>query len=193
MGKAAVNKRRKKSPVININKLSIFIIGLLIGSIITLVIVLFSHNNLITNQIKSSPSTLSTTKNKDTTKIKTTPVANAVKNPPLNKYDFYNLLTKDNNNSANPPATKSMVNNKKSKYLILIGEKFTNTKQADELKANLALQGFEANITEYLAGSKKKITYDVTIGPFMNIKTAVNKQQQLILAGFKNTTIKKHS
>jgi hypothetical protein len=27
----------------------------------------------------------------------------------------------------------------------------------------------------------------------MNIKTAVNKQQQLILAGFKNTTIKKHS
>ena len=51
MGKAAVNKRRKKSPVININKLSIFIIGLLIGSIITLVIVLFSHNKLITNQI----------------------------------------------------------------------------------------------------------------------------------------------
>ena len=196
-----LNKRRRKSSNnIAIHKFIIFICGLIIGSVATAITIthLSSKADLARHK---TPTTKSTNKAKIATSNSSINNCNdqpiqTNQNKVQNKYDFYSLLPKDHQTNRAEQTTdvaKSTTltpNPKKIKYLVLIGTTFNNNKQADELKASLALYGFEATIKPTTT-PKQPTSYQVTLGPFNNIKTATAKQQQLLANGFKQTSILK--
>lgn len=174
-----------------------FIYGILGGIIITMLII------IVFNYVKTNPK-LANKKLHTTTKS----LANNAKNNkkskltsqnPINNYDFYNLLpngqtSNTTNTTTNSTINNSTINNKmtnsnKNQYILQIGS-FRQIDEADELKAKLALHGFEANIETVIDTTKKDTNYKVTLGPFFSKPNAITKKEQLDLAGFKNTLIK---
>lgn len=67
-------------------------------------------------------------------------------------------------------------------YELLIG-RFKAFSEADQVRSNLLLQGFDAHI------DKKDDQNDVTIGPFADQAAAFAKQQKLLANGFTSTLV----
>lgn len=178
---SAGKRTKNRQPFVNKknNWLMIFIYGILGGIIITtLLLVIFDY-------VKTSPKLINKHKkavlSKPLPKLTEHHTNNKDNKKSVNNYDFYNLL---------PNAQTSANNvNDSNKYLLQIGS-FPHIQQADELKAKLALQGFEAKIETIAFGAKKIPNYKVIIGPFSSQQIAITKKTQLDSAGFKNTVIK---
>ena len=180
-------RTKNKSSYNNKNSwLTTFLYGLLGGVIITMLIIITFNYGKITPKLPNkklhsfSKSFLKNTKENNQKPKLTT-------NNTVNNYDFYNLLP----NTPVSSTTDVTINNKPtnpSQYFLQIGT-FRKIEEADELKAKLALHGFEANI-ETVTLINKNINYKVLLGPFASQSIVTEKKEQVDLAGFKNTTIK---
>jgi len=93
-------------------------------------------------------------------------------------YDFYTMLPKnDLQTSRNTDKEKSSDNNSATtQYQLQIGS-FSKYEEADHLKAQLILQGYNASIQKHPSAGMKR--YRVVIGPFNTAKEASAEQQRL--------------
>lgn len=200
------NKARRSFLTNKFSFLINFSYGILGGILITtlLVVLFYLKNNggftnnkkLISGTTKIYNKKLATNSNIKHNRNKTNKtLSNQLQS--ANNYDFYNLLSneKKSNTStgiksntqinSSPTSTQEVTAN----YYLHLGT-FTNLAAADELKAQLILQGFEANIETIKISTQKNSTYKVTLGPFASQSIAVVKKSQLDVAGFKNILIK---
>ncbi|MGE3919788.1 MAG: SPOR domain-containing protein, partial [Gammaproteobacteria bacterium] len=72
------------------------------------------------------------------------------------------------------------------KYVVQVAS-LENTKQIDQLKAQLSLLGFRVNITDVTLN--KKSMHRVWIGPFSSINDALKAQKDLVAENIKGTVI----
>lgn len=97
-----------------------------------------------------------------------------------NNYEFYNLLTsskKKNQDHQNP-----------AKYILEVGT-FNKISDADELKAKLALLGFESKIQ--IINSKNQLkSFKVNVGPFDSQTTTIFQKNKLSKYGIQNVLMK---
>ncbi len=94
------------------------------------------------------------------------------------QYEFYTMLPKDKIDDPTP-AEKEKVepkNNQTSQYHLQIAS-MTKFEEADHLKAQLILQGYNANISKQVRHGSTR--YRVLVGPFSSSKAAMAQQQNL--------------
>jgi hypothetical protein len=152
------------------NKLFInFLLGLFLGIIITILISIIFNFNDIKELFKNHKINYKLNKSSNNN----------------SNYEFYKLLPKASHN-INANANSNINNNIINKYYIQIAI-FNNIKAADELKANLTLQGLEP-ITE-ISSIKKTTWYKVLLGPFTSDKIAKTTKRQLDSMGLTNSII----
>lgn len=117
------------------------------------------------------------------------PPAETTENKDDTRFDYYEILP--NGEKANADALKAdaevkPANNKT--YYLQIGS-FQAEEDADNLKAKLALQGFEATVqTADIAG--KGIWHRVRVGPFNDLDQISKSKEDLISNGFSADLIK---
>jgi|GEM_PF-1655136 len=171
------NRTKSSLPAKNNSSIIIFLTGLLVGIIITLLIIFLSKNNMDISYKLSNKKLSPHSHNKVLAphNINKNTNINTKKPNHTNNYEFYNLLPK-----MGSPTNKNY-------YYIQAGT-FHTVIEADELKAKLTLQGFETNIET--SSIQDKVWYKVLLGPFSSEEIAIVKKRQLDLAGFKNTFIR---
>jgi cell division protein FtsN len=168
----------KKNNCTSINLLA-FICSILGGGIIGITTIYLLQYKYHTNKSIS----VTNPTNKAPIKMKTNTTKNNAIGRVEHNYDFYNILTSSPNNITIKDKTT------KHSYLLSLGD-FNNLTNADELKAKLALQGFEAKIENTASTSNKNNNYRVIIGPFDSEILAKQQKSKLNLAGFNNKLIK---
>lgn len=121
-----------------------------------------------------------------------TPRRAEVPPPPKPRFDFYTMLPKmevvvpDDELDHEPAAPPT--NAQPATYLIQVGS-FRKTADADRLKAQLALLGFEARVVSARISSRD-VRYRVRSGPYRG-KQALNKaRKRLSENGFKGMVIR---
>lgn len=118
------------------------------------------------------------------------PVKKHVKAKPVDlpkpKFEFYTLLPKQRVSDAKPVSAKpvgrakvgpSLIKGTPAKQYLLQAASFKRQADADKLKAELILKGYEAGIVEFSNGSTT--WYRVNLGPFDSLKGVVAAQTQL--------------
>jgi cell division septation protein DedD len=114
--------------------------------------------------------------------------------PPKPRFDFYTMLPKmevvvpDDELDHEPVATPSGAASAPGTYLVQLGS-FRKTQDADRLKAQLALLGFEAKVVSARI-SAQDTRYRVRSGPYLG-KPALNKaRKRLADNGFNGIVIR---
>jgi len=102
-------------------------------------------------------------------------------------FDFYDTLPKANSNYANEANKINTDKNRNVNYYLQVGA-FSEDSPADNLKAKLALMGFESVIMSAKIGDN--IFHRVSVGPYHNFKKAKIMREKLIKEGFKANLIK---
>ena len=102
-------------------------------------------------------------------------------------FDFYNTLPEDSSNYANEPIQEPKQENRLVDYYIQVGA-FSRQEPADNLKAKLALMGFESVIMS--AKISDSTFHRVSVGPYEEYETAREMREKLIKEGFKANLIK---
>jgi cell division protein FtsN len=117
-----------------------------------------------------------------------------VPSPPKPRFDFYTMLPKmevvvpDDELDHEPVATPSGAASAPGTYLVQLGS-FRKTQDADRLKAQLALLGFEAKVVSARI-SAQDTRYRVRSGPYLG-KPALNKaRKRLADNGFNGIVIR---
>ena len=103
-----------------------------------------------------------------------------------NSYDFYDTLPKDPSNYANESIEEPQ-ENRIIDYYVQVGA-FSKQEPADNLKAKLALMGFESVIMS--AKISENTFHRVSVGPYDEYETAKEMREKLIKEGFKANLIK---
>ena len=128
----------------------------------------------------------------------TTPSANSAPEASVNgdetSYDFYTILPSDENkiskevesslNANQQPATKNI-------YHLQVGS-FHTEEEADNLKAKLALQGFEA-VVQTADIPEKGVWHRVRVGPLNDLDQITKTKTDLLNNGFNADLIKINS
>ncbi|MHA7841205.1 MAG: SPOR domain-containing protein [Gammaproteobacteria bacterium] len=94
------------------------------------------------------------------------------------RYDFYTLLPENDTQPTTKP-TKAVRENTLShshRYFLQVAS-FSNSKEADSLRAQLILEGLNAHIEKVTA--KEKLWYRIVAGPYDTQKKAENIQRLL--------------
>jgi len=116
---------------------------------------------------------------------------NAIQDQPT-KFDFYNILPNGSKDVSEKDATEALKNPAaipvKEVYFFQIGA-FSSEKDADNMKAKLALLGFEAVIlTTPLPNNE--ISHKVRVGPMMDESQIMQIKNDLIKNNFKPILVK---
>jgi cell division protein FtsN len=107
-----------------------------------------------------------------------------------NKFDFYTILP-ETESTVTEQEVKNSALIKKDNYFIQVGA-FQNEADADNMKAKLALQGFEA-VVQTATIPEKGVWHRVRVGPLNDI-TQINKVRgELTTNGFNTDLIKVHT
>ena len=157
-------ERRKGTPVLNG-----LMIGLLVGllfAIIVALVVKSSNPFKSRDQIPVRP----------TIPVPVEPVPAPVETPRAPDYDFYKVLPGDTPTA--PPEPKITVKPKPTRYFLQAGA-FKDADEADNVKAQLALLGIEAQIQTSVVPDKG-VVHRVRIGPFKAMD-AVNNTRALLI------------
>ena len=102
-------------------------------------------------------------------------------------FDFYDALPRDNSNYANDNIQADPDQNRDVSYYLQVGA-FSEVSPADNLKAKLALMGFESVIMSAKIGND---TYHrVSVGPYSEFVKTRDMREKLIKEGFKANLIK---
>lgn len=159
--------------------LSGFLIGFLIGVILTVGLTMY---------IQGDTSPFRDNKNKATTIVPLTESADqdsaddtvaSEQNEPEDKFDFYTILPKTESTVTEEEIAQTDITTKTENYFLQVGS-FKTEADADNLKASLALQGFEA-IVQTATIPEQGTWHRVRVGPLKNID-AINKIRAELLA-----------
>jgi cell division protein FtsN len=108
-----------------------------------------------------------------------------------NKFDFYTILPETESTVTEKEIKESALTVKKDNYFLQVGA-FQNEADADNMKAKLALQGFEA-VVQTATIPEKGVWHRVRVGPLNDI-TQINKiRGELTTNGFNTDLIKVHT
>ncbi|QVL44787.1 MAG: SPOR domain-containing protein [Methylophilaceae bacterium] len=104
------------------------------------------------------------------------------------KLDFYTILPKTESTVTEQEIKQTNVTTKKEDYFLQVGS-FQNEDDADNLKAKLALQGFEA-IVQTATIAEQGTWHRVRVGPLSDIEAINNVRKELLANGFGADLIK---
>ena len=106
-----------------------------------------------------------------------------------NKFDFYTILPETESTVTEQEVKESSI--KKDNYFLQVGA-FQNEADADNMKAKLALQGFEA-VVQTAAIPEKGVWHRVRVGPLNDIVQINKTRGDLTTNGFNTDLIKVHT
>ena len=106
-----------------------------------------------------------------------------------NKFDFYTILPETESTVTEQEVKESAV--KKDNYFLQVGA-FQNEADADNMKAKLALQGFEA-VVQTATIPEKGVWHRVRVGPLNDIGQINKIRGELTTNGFNTDLIKVHT
>lgn len=108
-----------------------------------------------------------------------------------NQFDFYTILPETESTVTEKEIKESSLTVKKDNYFLQVGA-FQSEADADNMKAKLALQGFEA-VVQTATIPEKGVWHRVRVGPLNDI-TQINKiRSELTTNGFNTDLIKVHT
>jgi cell division protein FtsN len=107
-----------------------------------------------------------------------------------NKFDFYTILPETESTVTEQEVKESSLV-KKDNYFIQVGA-FQNEAEADNMKAKLALQGFEA-VVQTATIPEKGVWHRVRVGPLNDIDQINKIRSELTTNGFNTDLIKVHT
>lgn len=155
--------------------LSGFLIGFLLGVILTAGLTMYIQGDTSPfRDNKNKPKTI-----EPLTESPDTEENASAQNKPEDKFDFYTILPKTESTVTEEEVAQSDMTTKKENYFLQVGS-FQSEADADNLKANLALQGFEA-IVQTATIPEQGTWHRVRVGPLKNIE-AINKIRAELLA-----------
>ena len=106
-----------------------------------------------------------------------------------NKFDFYTILPETESTVTEQEVKESSI--KKDNYFLQVGA-FQNEADADNMKAKLALQGFEA-VVQTATIPEKGVWHRVRVGPLNDIVQINKIRSELTTNGFNTDLIKVHT
>lgn len=106
-----------------------------------------------------------------------------------NKFDFYTILPETESTVTEQEVKESAI--KKDNYFLQVGA-FQTVADADNMKAKLALQGFEA-VVQTAAIPEKGVWHRVRVGPLNDIGQINKIRGELTTNGFNTDLIKVHT
>jgi cell division protein FtsN len=108
---------------------------------------------------------------------------------PDNQFDFYTILPETESTVTEQEVKESSI--KKDNYFLQVGA-FQNEADADNMKAKLALQGFEA-VVQTATIPEKGVWHRVRVGPLNDIIQINKIRSELTTNGFNTDLIKVHT
>tara|TARA_B100000795_G_scaffold248353_1_gene215180 strand:- start:284 stop:841 length:558 start_codon:yes stop_codon:yes gene_type:complete len=102
-------------------------------------------------------------------------------------FDFYDALPRDNTTFSDDDTQADPDQNRDVNYYLQVGA-FSEVSPADNLKAKLALMGFESVIMSAKIGDNN--FYRVCVGPYIDFVKTRSMREKLIKEGFKANLIK---
>jgi cell division protein FtsN len=108
---------------------------------------------------------------------------------PENNFDFYTILPETESTVTEQEVKESSI--KKDNYFLQVGA-FQNEADADNMKAKLALQGFEA-VVQTATIPEKGVWHRVRVGPLNDIVQINKIRGELTTNGFNTDLIKVHT
>lgn len=110
---------------------------------------------------------------------------------PDNKFDFYTILPETESTVTEKEIQESTLTVKKDNYFLQVGA-FQDEADADNMKAKLALQGFEA-VVQTASIPEKGVWHRVRVGPLSDIEQINKVRGDLTTNGFNADLIKVHT
>ena len=108
-----------------------------------------------------------------------------------NDFDFYTILPETESTVTEQEIKNNAASVKKDNYFLQVGA-FQNEADADNMKAKLALQGFEA-VVQTASIPDKGTWHRVRVGPLNDIGQIDKVRGELTTAGFNTDLIKVHT
>lgn len=108
-----------------------------------------------------------------------------------NQFDFYTILPETESTVTEKEIKDKSLTVKKDNYFLQIGA-FQNEADADNMKAKLALQGFEA-VVQTASIPEKGVWHRVRVGPLSDINQINKIRGDLTTSGFNTDLIKVHT
>jgi cell division protein FtsN len=116
---------------------------------------------------------------------------NAIQDQPT-KFDFYNILPNGDKDISDQETTQALKNPasipQKEVYFYQVGS-FNNDKDADNIKAKLALLGFEAVVLTAPSQNNESV-HKVRVGPLTDDAQIMKTKNDLVKNGFKPVLVK---
>ena len=113
------------------------------------------------------------------------------KNKADSQFDFYTILPETESTVTEQEVKDNSLTVKKDNYFIQLGA-FQEEAEADNMKANLALQGFEA-VVQTATIPEKGVWHRVRVGPLSDINQINKMRGDLTTQGFNTDLIKVHT
>jgi cell division protein FtsN len=110
---------------------------------------------------------------------------------PENNFDFYTILPETESTVTEKEVQESALTVKKENYFLQVGA-FQNEADADNMKAKLALLGFEA-VVKTATIPEKGIWHRVRVGPLNDLEKINKIRGELTTNGFNTDLIKVHT
>ena len=108
-----------------------------------------------------------------------------------NKFDFYTILPETESTVTEKEIKENTLTIKKDNYFLQVGA-FQNEADADNMKAKLALQGYEA-VVQTATIPEKGVWHRVRVGPLSDIEQINKTRDDLTTNGFNTDLIKVHT
>ncbi|MES2636434.1 MAG: SPOR domain-containing protein [Pseudomonadota bacterium] len=108
-----------------------------------------------------------------------------------NQFDFYTILPETESTVTEKEIKDNSLTVKKDNYFLQVGA-FQNEADADNMKAKLALQGFEA-VVQTATIPEKGVWHRVRVGPLSDINQINKVRGDLTTGGFNTDLIKVHT
>ena len=173
------------------------LIGLLLGVGLSVALTMyikggdspFASNKVVRPVLENLSEKLSKNKTSEETIL---PSDESAKNPKEdNKFDFYTILPETESTVTEKEIKENTLTVKKDNYFLQVGA-FQNEADADNMKAKLALQGFEA-VVQTASIPEKGVWHRVRVGPLSDIEQINKTRGDLTTNGFNTDLIKVHT
>ena len=149
----------------------------------------FANNKVVRPTLENLSEKLSKNKTSEET---IAPSDESVKNSKDdNKFDFYTILPETESTVTEKEIKESTLTIKKDNYFLQVGA-FQDEADADNMKAKLALQGFET-VVQTAAIPEKGVWHRVRVGPLNDIEQINKIRGELTTNGFNADLIKVHT
>jgi len=173
------------------------LIGLLlgVGAAVSLTMYINKGDSPFEDKKINAPSTESFTAKKSKGKTSSESAVPQEESPenvkPANDFDFYTILPETESTVTEQEIKDNAATVKKDSYFLQVGA-FQNVADADNMKAKLALQGFET-VVQTATIADKGTWHRVRVGPLSNLDQINKIRGDLTTAGFNTDLIKVHT